>query len=218
MKAIILGATGLIGRELLTLLLDTVECTEVHVVHRRSSSLQHPKLHWHTVDLNDSSQWTSLITADVLFNAMGTTIKKAGSEKAMIKVDVSIPNEVAKIAKSNGVKTMISVSAAGANAKSKIFYNKIKGQLEEHLRSLAFDHTCILRPSLLTGDRQESRLGEKIMEPIMQFLAFIPFLKKYRPIEGKDVAKAMVKYALTPENSLFILELDEIQDYVAALN
>lgn len=218
MKAIILGATGLIGRELLTLLLDTVECTEVHVVHRRSSSLQHPKLHWHTVDLNDSSQWTSLITADVLFNAMGTTIKKAGSEKAMINVDVSIPNEVAKIAKSNGVKTMISVSAAGANAKSKIFYNKIKGQLEEHLRSLAFDYTCILRPSLLTGDRQESRLGEKIMEPIMQFLAFIPFLKKYRPIEGKDVAKAMVKYALTPENSLFILELDEIQDYVAALN
>lgn len=215
MKAIILGATGLIGRELLTLLLDTVECTEVHVVHRRSSSIQHPKLHWHTVDLNDSSQWSSLITADVLFNAMGTTIKKAGSEKAMINVDVSIPNEVAKIAKSNGVKTMISVSAAGANAKSKIFYNKIKGQLEEHVRNLAFDHTCIIRPSLLTGDRQESRLGEKIMEPIMQFLAFIPFLKKYRPIEGKDVAKAMVKYALTPEKCLYILELDEIQDYVA---
>lgn len=215
MRAIVIGATGLIGNYLVHQLLDDNSFTDVVVIHRRGSELVHPKLNWHTVDLSDNNEWSSLVKGDVLFNAMGTTIKKAGSEKAMINIDVTIPATIAKIAKENGVKCVVSVSAAGADEKSRIFYNKIKGQLEQQLFKLEFDNIAIVRPSLLLGDRNESRLGEKIMEPVMLALCKLPFFKKYRPIHGKDVAKAMIKYSLVKPSAKLILELDEIQDYKA---
>jgi uncharacterized protein YbjT (DUF2867 family) len=215
MKALLIGATGLIGNYLLQKLLANNSFTDVTVIHRSASKISHPKLSWHVVDFAKSGEWSGLVKGDVLFNAMGTTKKKAGSEKAMISVDVSIPAEVASIAKKNEIHTVVSVSAAGANAKSGIFYNKIKGQLEDHLFGLEFAKSCMLRPSLLVGDRDESRLGEKLMTPIMNFFSFIPFLRKYRPVHGKLVAQAMIKYAMDSKKAKLILELDEIQDYTS---
>ena len=215
MKALLIGATGLIGNYLLEKLIDDENFTEITVLHRSDSRISHPKLSWHVVDFANSEEWSALVKGDVLFNAMGTTIKKAGSKEVYVNVDVTIPTKVANIAKESGVKSVINVSAAGANAKSGIFYNKIKGQLEGHLFNLEFTNSCMLRPSLLVGNRNESRLGEKLMTPIMNFFTFIPFLRKYRPIHGKDVAKAMVKFAINPKDTKLILELDEIQDYIA---
>lgn len=215
MRAILIGATGLIGSHLLTQLLEDQTFSEVRVLHRSTSEIAHQKLSWHVVDFKERESWEALVQGNVLFNAMGTTIKKAGSQEAMIWVDVGIPSAVAEAAKNNGVQSVASVSAAGANAKSSVFYNKIKGQLEDKLHDLAFDSSCSLRPSLLVGNRNETRLGEQIMEPIMNVLASLPFLKKYRPIHAADVAKAMHQFSKNPTSGKLILELDEIQDYIS---
>jgi uncharacterized protein YbjT (DUF2867 family) len=137
--------------------------------------------------------WKEHIIGDDLFSAMGTTIKKAGSKQAQYKIDITYQYEFARSASENGVKSYFLVSSSGANANAKFFYMRIKGELEEKVKLLPFNKIRIFRPSLLLGNRDEKRFGEKSAERLLKIVVpLFPFLKNQRPIEGEKVARAMI--------------------------
>jgi len=191
--AIVIGATGLIGKHLTNLLFDNPDYSTVKVFVRRSLNTSNPKLEEHLVNFDKIDNWKSIITGDDLFSAMGTTIRKAGSKEAQYKIDVTYQYEFAKAAAENGVSSYFLVSSSGANAKSKLFYMRIKGELEEKVKLLPFNKIRIFRPSLLIGERDEKRFGEKAAERLLKIVVpLFPFLKNQRPIEGEKVARAMI--------------------------
>ena len=209
--AIVIGATGLIGSSLLDQLLEDETYSKIKIFHRRSTGVSHPKISEEVVDFDRIDEWEKQIDGDVLFSAMGTTIKKAGSKKAQYKIDFTYQYEVAKAAANNLVESYVLVSSSGANAKSKIFYSKIKGELDDAVMELPFKKIIIMRPSILAGNRKENRTGEKIGLALARGLTKIPGLKKYKPIKGETVAKAMIKSIQnTAEYKTAIYTLDEI--------
>lgn len=193
--AIIIGATGLVGSNLLHLLLNNDAFVKVKVFHRRAIGVSHPKLEKHIIDFNKIEEWGHLVTGDVLFSALGTTIKQAGSKEKQYAVDFTYQYEIAKYAANNGVKQFALVSSMGANNESKLFYPKIKGELEEAVKLLPFKSIIILRPSILKGERHKLRLGEKIGEIMADLFCKIPFLSHYKPIEARAVAQAMISFS-----------------------
>lgn len=210
-NALVIGATGLVGRQLVLLLLDHPDFDRVTCFVRRSMGLAHAKLQEEIVDFDQPETWKHLLRGDVLFSCMGTTLKAAGSQEAQWRIDYDYQFEAARQAAENGVPTYVLVSAAGADAHSRLFYNRMKGQLDEAVASLPFQRVTILRPSILDGDRKESRPGEKVGLAIMKLLRFIPGLRSYRPIHVRIVAHAMLKASLSnrPEK-LRIVTLGEI--------
>jgi uncharacterized protein YbjT (DUF2867 family) len=191
--AIVIGATGLIGKHLTKMLLNNPTYSTVKVFVRRSLDISNPILEEHIVNFNEIAKWKDKIVGDDLFSAMGTTIKKAGSKEAQYKIDVTYQYEFAKVASENGVKNYFLVSSSGANAKSKLFYMRIKGELEEKVKLLSFNKIKIFRPSLLIGERDEKRFGEKAVERLLKIVVpLLPFLKNQRPIDGENVARAMI--------------------------
>jgi uncharacterized protein YbjT (DUF2867 family) len=210
--AIIIGATGLVGFKLVQQLLDNNNFSTVKVFTRRSTNLKHPKIEEHLVNFDKIDDWKADLTGDVLFSAMGTTIRKAGSKAAQYKIDFTYQYETARAAANNGVKTYCLVSSAGANPTSSVFYSKMKGELDEAVKKLGFKHTFIFRPSILAGNRNESRLGEKIGLVLARIFTKIPGLTKYRPIQGATVAEAMIHVSETTEKrpSFEIYTLNEI--------
>lgn len=196
-KAILVGGTGLIGGHCLDILLEHSEYDEVILLLRTPREKKHPKLVQHSIDFNDLTAHQELIQGSDLFCCLGTTIKKAGSQDAFRTVDYTYPLEIAKIARGNNISRYSIVTALGAKANSSIFYNQVKGELEKELKALSFPSLQIFQPSLLVGDRNESRLGEDLAQkaaPLMAWAMQGP-LKKYRPIQGKTVAFAMVNQA-----------------------
>lgn len=193
--ALILGATGLIGNELLQLLLKNDDYNTVKIFVRKEIELKHPKLQNHIVDFDSPESWANLVNGDELFSAFGTTIKKAGSKENQYKIDVSYQFNIAKTAADNNVEKYILVSSAGANSKSGVFYNHIKGRLEDKVKDLDFKQKVIFRPSVLIGNRPEKRKMESLGIWVLNLLSFLPFTKKYKPIEGKIVAQAMINAA-----------------------
>ena len=210
--AIVIGATGLIGNLLVKKLLNDNRYQTVKVFLRRTSGINHPKLEEHLVDFDEIENWKATITGDELFSAMGTTIRKAKSTTVQYKVDVTYQYEFAKTASENGVKNYFLVSSAGSNVKSKLFYLRIKGELDEKVQQLSFNKIRIFRPSLLLGERPTKRFGEKAAENILKIIVPIfPFLKNQRPIEGEKVANAMLASANKDDDErIRIFELDEI--------
>ncbi len=194
--AIIIGATGLIGKHLTELLLEDSRYSKVKIFARRTSGISNPKLEEHIVDFNSMLKWKTKISGDDLFSAMGTTKKKAGSKKNQYNIDFTYQFEFAKAASENGVGNYFLVSSAGATADSRNYYLRIKGELEKEISKLPFKKIAIFKPSLLVGKREENRVGEKIgFIFISLFIRIIPALKKYRPIAGTDVARAMIRSA-----------------------
>jgi len=191
--AIIVGASGLIGRSLVRKLLEDNRYKSVKVFVRRSINISNSKLAELIVDFDKITDWKNKITGDELYSAMGTTIKKAGSKEAQYKIDFTYQYEFAKAAAENGVSSYFLVSSSGANAKSKLFYMKIKGELEEKVKLLPFNKIRVFRPSLLLGERDEKRFGEKAAERLLKIVVpLFPFLKNQCPIEGEKVARAMI--------------------------
>ena len=191
--AVVIGASGLIGKTLVRKLLEDNRYNSVKVFVRGSINISKTKLVEYIVDFDKITDWKSNITGDELYSAMGTTIKKAGSKEAQYKIDVTYQYEFAKAAAENGVKSYFLVSSSGANAKSKLFYMKIKGELEEKVKLLPFKKIRIFRPSLLLGERNEKRFGEKAAERLLKIVVpLFSFLKNQRPIEGEKVARAMI--------------------------
>ncbi len=212
-KAILIGATGLVGSHVLQLLLSDERYESVKVFHRRSTGISHTKLQEHIIDFDNPGKWNHLIKGDHLFSALGTTIKKAVSKDAQYKIDYTYQYNFAKIASENGVSNYALVSSLGANPDSGSFYPRIKGELDEAVQELPFDNTLILRPSFLDGSRDEFRLGERIGIAIAKVVWKIPGLKKYHPIKAETVAKAMIE-GLNSKQSKHILESQDINSLV----
>lgn len=208
LTANVIGATGLVGKQLVKLLLEDDDFKKVQIFVRRDAGLKHPKLMQQIVDFRKVETWSNLLTGDVLFSALGTTLKQAGSKEKEYEVDFTLNYNIAKKAKENGIKNYVLVSSVGANSKSKFFYTRMKGELDEVVAKLGFENLAILRPSSLTGDRKEKRLMEIISIPIAQFLTKFMF-KKYRPIRDKIVAQAMINAVLNPNEKKYIWEASE---------
>jgi uncharacterized protein YbjT (DUF2867 family) len=197
--ALIIGATGLIGKACLYQLLESSEYSKVIAIVRRPIAIKHSKLHFVIVDFDNLEQYQEEIVAEDIYCCMGTTIKDAGSQLNFRKVDYNYPLLLAKIALQNGAAQFLLVSAIGAAKHSTVFYNKIKGELEESITSMGYPTVKIFQPSLLLGDRKQFRLGETIAKAFMRlfdFLFIIGPLRNYRAVEGKTVARAMVYAAL----------------------
>lgn len=192
-RAVVIGATGLVGSHLIRLLTGDPNYQSIMVFARRSLELNNPKLEEHIVDFDEIDSWKKDIKGDVLFSTMGTTIKKAGSKKVQYKIDFTYQFEVAKAAAQQGVRDYFLVSSLGANPKSNIFYSRMKGDLDEAVQQLPFNSVNIIRPSVLAGNRLEKRSGEAALIKVASFLVkILPFLKKHKPIPAKTVAQAML--------------------------
>lgn len=211
--ALVVGATGLIGSTLVEYLLNENYYRKVIVLTRRTLSIQHPKLDILVVDFDNLQNVVIPEPVDDAYCCLGTTIKKAGSQEAFRKVDYQYPLETAKLVQKLGATQYLIVTALGANKKSWFFYNRVKGEAEEALWKLNFKAIHIFRPSLLLGERQEQRMGEKIGAFIMKLICplLIFWLRKYRPIEGITVATAMYKIAQENLKGYRIYESDKIK-------
>ncbi len=190
--AIVLGATGLVGSQLVRLLLENDTFDRVKILTRRSTGIIHDKVEEIIIDFDLPEKWAEQVIGDALFSAFGTTLKKAGSKDAQYKVDYHYQFLVVRLAAENGVPDCVIVSAPGADSDSKLFYNRIKGDLDRDVSKLGFDKLRIIQPSILTGERLEPRMGEKIGVLMARLFLWIPGIRKYRPISGEKVAKAMI--------------------------
>jgi uncharacterized protein YbjT (DUF2867 family) len=212
-NALITGATGLVGGSLLTQLLADELYERVLIIIRKSIDVKHPKLIQQQIDFDSIESLKLNFQIDDVFCALGTTIKTAGSQDAFYKVDYTYVVNLGKCCASNGVKRFLIVSAMGASAKSGIFYNRVKGEMETAVSQLNIPQIQIFRPSLLMGNRKEKRDGEKIAQVVMGTLGFLfmgPLLK-YKGIHADVVAKAMIKCAKANANGFTFYESGEMQ-------
>lgn len=205
-KAIVIGSTGMVGTQLILLLLESEEYSEIVSLVRRPSGITHPKLAEYTVDFDKPETWSNLVTGDVLFSTLGTTIARAKTKENQFKVDFTYQYSVAEIAAKNGVSHYVLVSSAGANSKSSTFYMNMKGKLDEVVQSLPFEVICILRPGQLDGDRIEKRFGEKVGLKVMVFLNKLGLFLHYKPIHARLVALAMINAAKKNKSETYTLE------------
>lgn len=211
LTANVIGATGLVGKQLVNLLLENENFEKVRIFVRKDSGIKHPKLEQQIVDFNNEEIWGSKLTGDVLFSALGTTLKQAGNKKKQYEIDYTFNFNFAKRAKENGIENYVLVSSVGANAKSSMFYTRMKGELDEAVSKIGFLNLTILRPSSLTGERKDRRLAEEFSIPVARFVTKYIF-RKYRPIEDKIVAKAMINASLKQQSNKTICEADEVFD------
>lgn len=212
--ALIAGSTGLIGNELLQFLLNAKEYDKVTAIVRRPLEIKHPKLDEKIVDFDHLEEYKESFAVDDVFCCLGTTIKKVKTKEAMWKIDVDYPVAIAKLASSQGAKKFLLVSSMNADPNSPIFYSKMKGKLEEAIIQIPYESTSIFRPSLLLGNRQEYRLGERVAAAIFTKVPFLfagP-LKKYKAIEGKTVASAMYRTAQGNKPGVTIYPSEQIQE------
>jgi uncharacterized protein YbjT (DUF2867 family) len=197
--ALVIGATGLIGRYLVDELITSDTFSKVITLTRKPLLIDSNKFENHVIDFAQLEQspelYSELFSVDALFSCLGTTKKQVGSIQAQRKVDLDYQYEAARIARQQGVAEYFLVSSSGANANSPSAYLKMKGQLESKVLALEFPRPVIFRPSLLLGKRADQRLGESLGAKVMPLLRFIPLLKNYRPIEGAQVATKMRRVA-----------------------
>lgn len=219
MQAMIAGATGLVGGKILELLLADPAYEAVHsLVRRPPPTAAAGKLATHVVDFDalaaeDETAVLALPAVDHVFISLGTTIKKAGSQEAFRKVDFAYVVAAARAARARGARRVGLVSSLGAAADSSVFYNRVKGEAEEVLKGLGYEATVLARPSILDGDRQESRPGERVGLAVGNALSFVMVgsLRKYRPIPIERVARGLVR-AVKDDTLVgtIVLESDEL--------
>ncbi len=215
--ALIAGATGLVGKELLRLLLEDPNYQQIVVFSRRPPETIHPKLTIIEGSLDDLAAYHGKFQADHAFCCLGTTMAQAGSKEAFRKVDFDYVLAFAKLARSCGVERFALVSALGADASSAVFYNKVKGEAEEALQQIHFKHSIILRPSILLGQRNQNRPAEKTAQWVaekMDFL-FVGPLAKYRGVKAVEVAAAALYLCATTDISRRVAENDELHGLAA---
>ncbi|WP_342118172.1 NAD-dependent dehydratase [Pseudoduganella sp. OTU4001] len=208
MKLLLVGSSGLVGREVLRMALESPQVSAVVAPTRRRLQ-PHPKLTAPVVDFDRLPGLEPWWHADAVICTLGTTIKVAGSKEAFRSVDYGYPMAVARLARQHGTPTFVLNSALGADAGSSIFYNRVKGEVEHGLRSLGFPTLVIARPGLIGGAREEFRLGEKIMVPILGALGpFLPRAWRINPAE--NIARAMLDAALNPQPGEHIVSSDQL--------
>jgi uncharacterized protein YbjT (DUF2867 family) len=212
-KALIAGASGLIGKHCLRFLLDEPSYTRVTALVRSKLEITHPKLVQQVIDFDEIETIGEALSAEDVYCCLGTTIKKAGTQDAFQKVDFTYPVKLAALTQHCDAQQFLIVTSLGADPHSRIFYNRVKAEVEEAVRKIPFNAFHIFRPSLLLGDRSEHRTGEKTGAVIMSVLkpVMIGPLRKLRAIQASDVAKAMVRVAQIKRTGVNIYESDQIQ-------
>ena len=192
--AIILGATGLTGSLVLEKLLKDDRYGTIKLFSRSTAGITHPKIEEHLIDLFELEKYNDLFTGDEVYCNIGTTKSKTPNEEVYRKIDYGIPVTAAKLAKKNNIPKFLVISALGADADSKMFYNKTKGEMERDVLQQNVPETYIFEPSLIAGDRKEKRTFEAIGKQVMTVLNFffVGPLRKYRSIHPETIASAMV--------------------------
>lgn len=213
MKAILIGATGATGNELLHLLLADNTVNEVVVLVRRALLIQHPKLRAEVINFDEEQTWKHFVTGDVAFSCLGTTLRAAGGKKAQYRVDYTYQYLFARAAKENGVPKFLLISAGMANPGSMFFYSRIKGELEVSVQALHFENLIIFRPGLLSRP-QTDRTGEKVSESILSFFNRVGLLKKLAPLPVHKLARLMLVYAKQNKTGKQIIEQGRILEEV----
>ncbi|BBE19189.1 oxidoreductase [Aquipluma nitroreducens] len=191
----VIGASGLVGHELLAQLLDHSEFEKVRIFVRRSTGIVHPKLEEQIIDFDQTESWIHLVKGDVLFSTLGTTIKTAKTKENQYRVDFTYQYEFAKAASENGVDAYLLVSSLGANPQSSVSYSRMKGELEDAVAKLPFKKLFIIRPSILDGNRQEKRAGEKVGLILSRFVTRF-MLRAYKPTPVDLLASKMIRLSL----------------------
>ncbi|MCV9933692.1 oxidoreductase [Flavobacterium sp. LS1R47] len=211
-KAIIYGASGLVGSYILENLLSNTNYEQIIIVVRKELNLQHPKLKTLIGDFHSLNKLVKDIQTDEIYIALGTTQKKTPDQKTYYQIDHDYPVLAAKLAKENGTKSVFLVSSIGANPNSSVFYTKTKGETEQDIINLNFEHTYIFRPSMILGNRKENRPLEKVLKTIFRIInpLFVASLSKYKGIEASDIAKAMVNSADRANERVKILHWKEM--------
>jgi len=206
-SAVLAGATGLVGGECLAQLLASPRYDRVVVVTRRAlgPGLKHEKLREVVVDFARLGDVKARLRGDHVFCALGTTIRKAGSQQRFREVDYEYPLKLAELTLGNGARHFSVVSALGASRSSPFFYSRVKGETEERLRQMGWPSLAILRPSVIAGERAESRPLERLSE---QLLRFAP--ATWRPVAARDIAAAMIATALREPAGVTVLESRDI--------
>ena len=191
MKALVIGATGATGKDLVNKLLEDKDFQEVHAFVRRPLNIENEKLKAHVVDFEKPEEWKDLVKGDVAFSCLGTTLKDAGSKDAQRKVDFDYQYQFAKNAKENEVEDYILVSSYGANPNSKIFYSRMKGELEKEVKNLHFNKMTIFQPGML--ERKDSeRTGEVLGGKIIKFANKLGIFESQKPLPTDVLAQAMI--------------------------
>ena len=205
-KAVVIGGTGMVGTQLIKQLIVDKNYSEIVSLVRRPSSISHPKLSEKVIDFDQPEGWKAFVTGDVLFSTLGTTIAQAKTKDAQYKVDFTYQFNVAEIAAENGVPSYILISSAGADSKSRVFYTNMKGKLEDAVKALPFSVISIIRPGQLAGERTEKRTTEKIALYVMYGLNKVGLFKRYKPIQGWQVAQAMIHAAEKKQSCSYTLD------------
>lgn len=209
MKALIIGATGATGKDLVRAALNDAAYTEVVIFVRKSTGLQHLKLKEVITDFDNLDQVSAAIQGDVLFSCIGTTLKAAGSKEKQWQIDYEIPLKFAGIAKANGVATMVLLSAYGASPDSSVFYSRMKGKLEQVIVGLTFTKTIIFKPGLLLR-KDTDRFGERVSAGVLNFLNTLGIIRKFKPMPTGTLAEKLAKAPKVLPAGTHELALDKI--------
>lgn len=213
MKAIIIGATGATGSLLLDILLEDKNYHQVDVFVRREFEIEHPKLTVHTIDFSKPEQWQHLVSGNVLFSCLGTTLKDAGSKEKQWVVDFEYQYNFAKAASENNVENYILVSSGYASSKSMFYYSKMKGKLEDEVKKLQFQKKCIIFQPPLLLRANKSRKSEIIGEKIIRVLNKVGLLIASKPLPTHILAKAMVSSVQMVNEKIHTIEGQDILNY-----
>ena len=213
MKAIVIGATGAVGKELVRALLDDARYTEVAVFVRRDPGVTHPKLTAHVINFEQPDTWRAFVTGDVLFSALGTSLKQAGSKEAQRRIDYDYQYMFAEAAHANGVPHLVLLSSLGADSRSSIFYLRLKGELDDAVQRLGFDTVHIVRPPSLIRP-EAKRLGETAVVKILQGLNAVGIAKNLAPMSVDTVARCMMEIGTENRGGVQIITGQDIRDYM----
>lgn len=203
-RVLLLGATGLVGSELLAQLFADRTISQIVTISRRA--LPNSRVESHVFPLEEMHTYPDLFETDEIFCALGTTIKKAGSREEFRRIDHDLPLEAADLGRQHGAGQFLLVSALGADSSSRIFYNRVKGEIEDDLRTLGYPSITIARPSLLLGPRNERRAGDEIAKKLSWLTP-----SRYQPIEASAVARSLVDAAREGRPGVRILESREMR-------
>ncbi|WBL14866.1 NAD(P)H-binding protein [Sutcliffiella sp. NC1] len=209
MRALIIGATGATGKDLLDLLLKDDSFQQIDIFVRRDVDIQHEKLNIHVIDFDKPEQWKHLVKGDVLFSSLGTTLKAAGSKEAQWKIDYDYQYEFAAAARENNVNHLVLVSSGFASPNSRIFYTKMKGQLEEAVKALNFPKLTIFNPPALIR-KNSDRTNEVTGVKLIQALNKIGLFRSQRPLSTETLAQALINTAKNEGNGMAAISGEEI--------
>lgn len=209
MKALVIGATGAVGKDLVQQLIEDSSVERIDIFVRREVKIPAAKVVAHVVDFDHPETWADQLKGDVLFSCLGTTIRAAGSQDAQWKVDYTYQYEAAKAAKANGVKNYVLVSSVGANARSKVFYTKMKGALDEAVQELGFEGCFILRPPSLIR-KGSDRFGEKVGIVALKAFNAIGLMRSFTPMPTEAVAAAMIRLTKSGRQGVEIINSQDI--------